>query len=87
MLSDPEGTAAAAAVPAVNPVNLYSEFSVLEPIVDTLSTFETQLMQKNVQIKGLDTSRITIYADIDLIHQVIYSMYLIVKVFGNQKSG
>lgn len=51
-----------------------SEFSVLEPIVDTLSTFETQLMQKNVQIKGLDTSRITVYADIDLIHQVIYNL-------------
>lgn len=51
-----------------------SEFSILEPIVDTLSTFEPGLIEKNVQIKGLDTSRITVYADIDLIHQVIYNL-------------
>ena len=49
-------------------------FSVLEPIVDTLATFETRLDDKQIEIRGLDTDRINLYADNDLVHQVMYNL-------------
>lgn len=51
-----------------------TKFSVLEPIVDTLVTFESRLEDKHIEIIGLDTERITLYADNDLIHQVMYNL-------------
>ena len=51
-----------------------TKFSVLEPIVDTLMTFESRLEQKHIEIKGLDTERFLLYADNDLIHQVMYNL-------------
>lgn len=52
----------------------YSKFSVLEPIVDTLMTFETRIDEKQIDIRGLDIDRINLYADNDLIHQVMYNL-------------
>ena len=52
----------------------YSKFSVLEPIVDTLVTFETRIDEKQIEIKGLDIDRMYLYADNDLIHQVMYNL-------------
>ena len=49
-------------------------FSVLEPIVDTLVTFETRLEEKEIDIRGLDTDRVDLYADNDLVHQVMYNL-------------
>ncbi len=49
-------------------------FSALEPIVDTLVTFEPRIDEKHIEIKGLDVDRVTLYADIDLIHQVMYNL-------------
>ena len=51
-----------------------TKFSVLEPIVDTLVTFETRLEEKQIEIRGLDTERMDLYADNDLIHQVMYNL-------------
>ena len=47
---------------------------MLEPIVDTLVTFETRLEEKQIEIRGLDTERMDLYADNDLIHQVMYNL-------------
>lgn len=52
----------------------YSKFSVLEPIVDTLVTFESRIDDKNIEIRGLDIDRMYIVADNDLIHQVMYNL-------------
>lgn len=53
----------------------FSSFSVLDPIVDTLVTFEKRLEEKEIEIRGLDTDRIyRLWADSDLIHQVIYNL-------------
>ena len=49
-------------------------FSAVEPIVDTLTTFEPRIEEKNIEIQGLDVGRVTLYADIDLIHQVTYNL-------------
>lgn len=49
-------------------------FSALEPIVDSLVTFENRLEEKNIEIRGLDVDRVMLYADSDLIHQVMYNL-------------
>lgn len=51
-----------------------STFSVLSPILDTLLTFEPKINEKKIDIRGLDVERVNIYADIDLIHQVLYNL-------------
>ncbi len=50
------------------------KFSVLEPIVDSLVTFESRLESKHIEIRGLDVDRVMLYADSDLIHQVMYNL-------------
>lgn len=52
----------------------YTGFSALEPIVDTLVTFESRLDAKHIEIRGLDVDRVELYADIDLVHQVMYNL-------------
>ncbi len=53
----------------------YTSFSVLTPIVDTLVTFERRLEEKQIEVRGLDTDRrYDLWADADLIHQVIYNL-------------
>lgn len=51
-----------------------SVFSALDPIVETLVTFEGKLEAKHIEIKGLDVDRVNLYADCDLIHQVMYNL-------------
>lgn len=53
----------------------FSQFSVLDPIVDTLVTFEKRLEAKHIEVRGLDTDkRYNLWADEDLIHQVVYNL-------------
>jgi signal transduction histidine kinase len=53
----------------------FTSFSVLDPIVDTLVTFEKRLEEKQIDVRGLDTENIyRLWADNDLIHQVIYNL-------------
>lgn len=49
-------------------------FSLLEPIVDTLVTFEARLEEKEIDVRGLDVDRVMICADNDLVHQIIYNL-------------
>lgn len=52
-----------------------TSFSVLDPIVDTLVTFEKRLEEKNIEVRGLDTDkRYYLWADADLVHQVVYNL-------------
>ncbi len=51
-----------------------TNFAVTEPILDTLLTFEPRIEEKNIEIRGLDVQRINLYADLDLIHQVMYNL-------------
>lgn len=51
-----------------------AQFSLIEPIVDTLVTFEARLEEKNIDVRGLDVDRVIIYADKELVHQVIYNL-------------
>lgn len=49
-------------------------FSVTEPILNTLLTFEPRIEEKEIEIRGLDAERTDLYADLDLIHQVMYNL-------------
>ncbi len=48
--------------------------SIIEPIANTLFTFESRIEQKHIDIQGLDVGRVKVYADSDLIHQVMYNL-------------
>lgn len=49
-------------------------FSAIDPIVDTLVTFENKLEAKHIDVRGLDVDRVNLYADSGLIHQVMYNL-------------
>ncbi|MFT3950393.1 MAG: HAMP domain-containing sensor histidine kinase [Oscillospiraceae bacterium] len=49
-------------------------FSILEPIVHTLETFTARLEEKHIEIEGLDGDRVIVFADNDLVHQVVYNL-------------
>lgn len=51
-----------------------TRFSAVEMIIDVLMTFEKRIEEKHIEIRGLDTPRIWLYADEGLIHQVIYNL-------------
>ena len=51
-----------------------TQFNVVETICQTLFSFERQIDEKKLDIRGLDTDRIMVEADPDLIHQVIYNL-------------
>ncbi|WP_295130779.1 HAMP domain-containing sensor histidine kinase [Ruminococcus sp.] len=51
-----------------------TSFPVTEPILDTLLTFEPRINEKKIDIQGLDVQRINMFADVDLIHQVMYNL-------------
>ena len=50
------------------------KFSVIELIVETLMTFENRIEDKQIEIRGLDSPRVWLYADEGLVHQVIYNL-------------
>ncbi|MBO6140249.1 MAG: HAMP domain-containing histidine kinase [Ruminococcus sp.] len=50
------------------------KFSIIEIIVDTLMTFENRIEDKQIEIRGLDSPRVWLYADEGLVHQVIYNL-------------
>ncbi|MBQ7131956.1 MAG: HAMP domain-containing histidine kinase [Oscillospiraceae bacterium] len=51
-----------------------AEFELRDLIIKTLFLFENQLNRKNVDVEGLDFEKVTLYADKDLIQQVIYNL-------------
>ena len=51
-----------------------SNFDVVEVVLSTIFSFEQQLNEKSVDTRGLDSDKVTIHGDSDLIHQVIYNL-------------
>ncbi|NMB31051.1 MAG: HAMP domain-containing histidine kinase [Clostridiales bacterium] len=51
-----------------------SNFDVVEVVLSTIFSFEQQLNEKKVDIRGLDSDKVLIHGDSDLIHQVIYNL-------------
>lgn len=52
----------------------FKMINVIEPIANSLFTFEDRINAKNLDIRGLDVDRTLIYADNDLVHQVMYNL-------------
>lgn len=52
----------------------FKMINVIEPIANSLFTFEDRINEKNLDIRGLDVDRTLIYADNDLVHQVMYNL-------------
>ncbi|MBQ7756957.1 MAG: HAMP domain-containing histidine kinase [Oscillospiraceae bacterium] len=52
----------------------FKMINVVEPIANSLFTFEDRINAKNLDIRGLDVDRTMIYADNDLVHQVMYNL-------------
>ena len=51
------------------------EFNITRTIVDTLLTFEQQIDEKQLEIRGLEQAGPqTVYGDQDLLHQVVYNL-------------
>lgn len=59
-------------------------FSMLEPILDSLVSLEEKIEKKKLEIRGLDVDRENVYADKDLIHQVVYNIIENAIKFANE---
>lgn len=57
---------------SVKPVMI--KINVIGIIVDILNTFEKKISEKNLEILGLDIGTVSIFADNDMIYQVIYNL-------------
>lgn len=57
---------------SVKPVMI--NINVISIIVDILNTFEKKISEKKLEILGLDVGTVTIFADNDMIYQVIYNL-------------
>lgn len=51
-----------------------TEVEITELVTRTLIGFEQRLEAKNIGVKGLDTGRLWVLADVDLIQQVLYNL-------------
>lgn len=52
----------------------HSKFNIVETICQALFLFETQIEEKNLDVRGLDHDKVMVDADPDLIHQVVYNL-------------
>lgn len=50
------------------------ETNIISIIVDILNTFEKKIDKKNIEILGLDAGTATLFADKDMIYQVLYNL-------------
>lgn len=51
-----------------------TQFNVLEVICETVFSFEQSINSKHLDIRGLDSEKVMVDADPDLIHQVVYNL-------------
>ncbi len=51
-----------------------TQFNVVETICQTVFSFERQIDDKHLDIRGLDQDKVMVEADPDLIHQVVYNL-------------
>ncbi len=49
-------------------------FDINQVVCSTIFTFEQQIEEKELDIRGLDSDRVMVSADEDLIHQVVYNL-------------
>lgn len=49
-------------------------FDINQVVCSTIFTFEKSIEEKNLDIRGLDSDRVMVSADEDLIHQVVYNL-------------
>lgn len=49
-------------------------FDINQVVCSTIFTFEQSIEEKNLDIRGLDSDRVMVSADEDLIHQVVYNL-------------
>ena len=59
-------------------------FDVNDTVLRTVFTFEKQLEDKHIEMRGLDTGRVMVEADPDLIHQVVYNLIENAVKFANE---
>ena len=59
-------------------------FDINDVVLKTIFTFEQTLEAKNIDVRGLDTGKIMVEADKDLVHQVIYNLVENAVKFVNQ---
>ena len=52
----------------------HSKFNIVETICQALFLFETQIEEKNLDVRGLDHDKVMVDADPDLVHQVVYNL-------------
>ena len=57
---------------AIKPVMQNTD--VISTIVDILNTFEKNVNKKNIEILGLDSGKRTVFADKDMLYQVMYNL-------------
>ena len=50
------------------------QFDIAEIVRQTIISFEQLIDEKELDIRGLDTDKVIVEADIDLIHQVVYNL-------------
>ena len=61
------------------------EFNITRTVVDTLLTFEQQIDEKQLEIRGLEhAGPQTVYGDQDLLHQVVYNLIENAVKFSNR---
>lgn len=51
-----------------------TQFNIVETICQTVFSFERQINDKHLDIRGLDQDKVMVEADPDLIHQVVYNL-------------
>ncbi|MEM1485442.1 HAMP domain-containing sensor histidine kinase [Oscillospiraceae bacterium PP1C4] len=59
-------------------------FDVNDTVIKTVFTFEQPLEAKNIEVRGLDSGKIMVEADPDLIHQVVYNLMENAVKFANE---
>ena len=52
----------------------YRKFDIVGMAIKCVLTFEKNINKKQIDVRGLDTKKIMVYADEDLIHQVLYNL-------------
>lgn len=63
----------------------YQSFDLLSTLVTVIITFEQEIDKKNIEIRGLDLiTQKMVYADKDLIHQVVYNLIENAVKFTNE---
>lgn len=59
-------------------------FDINDTVITTVFTFEKPLEEKSIEVRGLDSGKVMVEADPDLIHQVVYNLIENAVKFANE---